>query len=206
LTDEQFRSNEEDSLHSDYQLLYSEFKNYVEQVETQAFKQLLIYSYNYNIFLFINILILERLNTFLKSKESKFFTFDQAIEKVLEKIKLENELEKLIKSFVNLNKKRTSLNDANSLNDSHNYYTLADLNSKRPETPEFIFLEHVFCLIKFSKLNEMMLTYQDLFNTFLDKLNRLIKSNPNKLVMHVGSMQFDFELFKKNKYQNNRFF
>ena len=147
--------------------------------------------------MFINILILERLNAFLKSKESKFFTFDQAIEKVLEKIKLENELEKLIKSFVNLNKRRTSLDDANSSNDSHNYYSLADLNSKRPQTPEFIFLEHVFCLIKFSKLNEMMLTYQDLFGTFLDKLNRLVKTNPNKLVTHVGSTQFDFELFWK---------
>ena len=120
-------------------------------------------------------------------------TFDQAIEKVLESIDLELRLEQLIKSVVSLDKKsKTSLTHetiTEKADDENAYYSLANLSSeKKFRTPELLFLEHVYCLIKFAKLNVVVGTYQDLFVTFLDKFALLIKTSKSKLVVNAGSI------------------
>ncbi len=128
---------------------------------------------------------------FLKSKESKFLTFDQAIEQVLESINLETRLEQLIKEVAILDNRRSSLNhDSNQRNedDDNFYYSLANLTSeKKFRTPELLFLEHIFCLNKFSKLHVIMQVYKDLFLKFLEKLNCLLKTSSSHLVLNVGS-------------------
>lgn len=136
------------------------------------------------------IAIISRLSCLIKTNDFKFLTFDQAIEKVLDKIDLESRLEKLIKSVVSLDKKRTSLTE--TLTEENVYFSLGDSGAiKRFRTPELLFLEHVFCLIKFAKLSLIIDVYKNLFGTFQEKLEGLIKSNPNKLVINTGS-KFSF--------------
>ncbi len=130
-----------------------------------------------------------RLNGFSKSSDSKFLTYDQAIEKVLDKISLEQRLEQLIKSVVVLDKSRNSLNHETLTADDHTYYSLANLSSdKKFRTPELLFLEHAYCLVKFAKLNVVVGSYKDLFIAYLDKLGSLIRTSSNRVVISAGSM------------------
>lgn len=131
----------------------------------------------------------------MKTKESKFLTFDQAIEKVLDEINLETRLEQLIKEVAILDSRRVSLNHESDRNgdDDNVYYSLANLTSeKKFRTPELLFLEHIFCLIKFSKLNVIMQVYKELFLKFLEKLNCLLKISQSDLVLNVGSINIIF--------------
>lgn len=161
-------SSLEEDFYLNYQSLYTKFTDYVENIETEAFRQL---------------------SGFSKTKESKFLTYDQAIEKVLDRINLESNLEHLIKEVANLDKKRESLNHETEVNEENFYYSLANLTSeKKFRTPELLFLEHVFCLIKFSKLNIIMQLYKDLFLTFLEKLTCLIKTSSSYIVISTATI------------------
>jgi len=180
----------DENLYSNYQILYTNFTSYVENIETEAFKQSVKFKFIYLTFskILFNLKFL-RLNGFSKSKESTFITFDQAIEKVFDRINLEQNLEQLIKNVVTLEKSRSSLNHETLTSEEKIYYSLANLSSeKKFRTPELLFLEHTYCLIKFAKLNAVVGTYKDLFITYLEKLSTLIKTSTNRTVINSGSI------------------
>ena len=91
--------------------------------------------------------------------------------------------------MVTLVKSRNSSNHETLTDDENAYYSLANLSSeKKFRTPELLFLEHAYCLIKFAKLNVVLGTYKDLFITYLEKLGILIKTSTNNVVINAGSM------------------
>lgn len=112
-------------------------------------------------------------------------TYDQAIEKVLDKIDLETKLERLIKNVAALDRGK----HIERKEDENYYLSLANFSSERKLrlTPELLFLEHIFCLAKFSKLNAVMKVYDELFLAFFEKLTLLVKNSQNSLVITVGS-------------------
>lgn len=163
----------DESTYSNYQKLSNDFTNYITNTETEAFR---------------------KLDGFSKTKEAKFLTYDQAIEKVLDKIDLEVKLERLIKSIASFDRAKETKQTKNE-----NYYSsLANFSSERKArlTPELLFLEHIFCLAKFSKLGEVMKVYDELFIAFFEKLSLLVKKSQSDLVVYVGKIFIN--LFKND--------
>ena len=122
--------------------------------------------------------IIIRLNNYLKNEKSNFLTYDTAIEKIFDDIDLENKLEELLKKYACFSTKQSC----------HNEY---DISLK----PEILFIEHSFCLIKFSKLNNMMNSYTDLFKTFFDKLEQIVIRSTDHSIRTVASNLKSFILF-----------
>lgn len=125
--------------------------------------------------------IKKRLNNYLKTKQTSFLTYDSAIECIFDEINFETRLEELLKKYACFQRPNMSI--------AHADYEEAS------SRPEILFVEHSFCLIKFSKLTKMMASYSDLFDTFSLKLNQLASVTSNKSIQTVASKYIYLNLF-----------
>ena len=95
----------------------------------------------------------KRFNEFLKTKQSKFISFDQAIEKVFDEVNFESKLEELIKNYGYSSSNLTSNRDLNK-NDYYNIKNEESVTFNR--TPAILFLKHALILMNFSKLDQII--------------------------------------------------
>ena len=95
----------------------------------------------------------KRFNEFLKTKQSKFISFDQAIEKVFDEVNFESKLEELIKNYGYSSSNLTSNRDLNK-NDYYNIKNEESVTFNR--TPVILFLKHALILMNFSKLDQII--------------------------------------------------
>lgn len=100
----------------------------------------------------------------IKNAQVSFLTYDSAIEKIFDDIDFESQLEDLLKKFACFGVRN-------------------DLQIR----PEILFIEHSFCLIKFSKFNNMISSYDELFRHFFSKLDQLAQSDPDQNIQLVAS-------------------
>ena len=105
--------------------------------------------------------------------------YDSAIECIFDDISFETKLEELLKMYACFQRSSSAAAAAAASE-------YAEICSR----PEIIFIEHSFCLIKFSKLTKMISSYSDLFATFSLKLDQLASTTTNKSIQIVSSNHF----------------